>query len=358
MVASAHAQEQAPAVVTQVVDGDTLDARLQDGRVIRVRLIGIDAPRALEPGAPAECGGPQAREELERLVQGREVILTNDASQGFVDAVGRALLYVDRASDGLDAGEQMLRRGRATVLVGDRAFARLPVYRRAQGAARNRRAGAWEACEGNFHLNPEEQARDDRRELLRSAVRFMRGYYAAVSARRFRAAWRRLAPTLRRQFGPFRSWRAGYRRSSRTTVVLSRARLSRARAVVLVRLRSRDRDVCSNRVVRQRFRTSWTLVRRGRSWRAVRVVARKTGGGRVRIRKSQCPRPKPPSPGGGREPGGPDCQGYSPCLTPGADVDCAGGSGNGPRYVRGPVSVRGSDPYGLDSDGDGVGCES
>lgn len=195
MVASAHAQEQAPAVVTQVVDGDTLDARLQDGRVIRVRLIGIDAPRALEPGAPAECGGPQAREELERLVQGREVILTNDASQGFVDAVGRALLYVDRASDGLDAGEQMLRRGRATVLVGDRAFARLPVYRRAQGAARNRRAGAWEACEGNFHLNPEEQARDDRRELLRSAVRFMRGYYAAVSARRFRAAWRRLVVT-------------------------------------------------------------------------------------------------------------------------------------------------------------------
>jgi len=53
-----------------------------------------------------------------------------------------------------------------------------------------------------------------------------------------------------------------------------------------------------------------------------------------------------------------DCQGYSPCLPPGPDVDCAGGSGDGPRYVQGPVSVSGSDPYGLDSDGDGVGCES
>jgi hypothetical protein len=37
-------------------------------------------------------------------------------------------------------------------------------------------------------------------------------------------------------------------------------------------------------------------------------------------------------------------------------VDCAGGSGNGPRYV-GFVSVSGSDPYGLDADGDGYGCE-
>jgi hypothetical protein len=30
---------------------------------------------------------------------------------------------------------------------------------------------------------------------------------------------------------------------------------------------------------------------------------------------------------------------------------------NEPRYVNGPVYVNGSDPYGLDSDGDGVGCE-
>ena len=52
-----------------------------------------------------------------------------------------------------------------------------------------------------------------------------------------------------------------------------------------------------------------------------------------------------------------DCQGYGPCLPPGSDVDCAGGSGDGPRYVNGPVYVNGSDPYGLDSDGDGVGCE-
>jgi PASTA domain len=46
------------------------------------------------------------------------------------------------------------------------------------------------------------------------------------------------------------------------------------------------------------------------------------------------------------------------CLNPNAeDYDCAGGSGNGPLYVEGPISVSPPDPFGLDADGDGVGCE-
>jgi hypothetical protein len=63
--------------------------------------------------------------------------------------------------------------------------------------------------------------------------------------------------------------------------------------------------------------------------------------------------PKPPNGDGD----GDNCQGYSPCIPPGPDVDCEGGSGDGPRYVSGPVAVTGSDPYGLDGDGDGQGCE-
>jgi hypothetical protein len=61
-----------------------------------------------------------------------------------------------------------------------------------------------------------------------------------------------------------------------------------------------------------------------------------------------------PSSGGG---GGGSCTpGYSPCIPPGSDVDCQGGTGDGPRYIAGPVQVTGSDPYGLDGDGNGVGC--
>lgn len=45
------------------------------------------------------------------------------------------------------------------------------------------------------------------------------------------------------------------------------------------------------------------------------------------------------------------------CVPIASDVDCAGGEGNGPAYVEGPVYVIGSDIYGLDGNGDGVGCE-
>ncbi|PIL20440.1 hypothetical protein P775_09455 [Puniceibacterium antarcticum] len=45
------------------------------------------------------------------------------------------------------------------------------------------------------------------------------------------------------------------------------------------------------------------------------------------------------------------------CVPIASDVDCAGGNGNGPAYVTGPVIVVGSDIYGLDRDGDGIACE-
>jgi len=67
----------------------------------------------------------------------------------------------------------------------------------------------------------------------------------------------------------------------------------------------------------------------------------------------------PPAPVARPVPGtNPGCDpNYSGCVPIASDVDCAGGSGNGPAYVRGPVQVIGRDIYGLDADHDGVGCE-
>lgn len=66
------------------------------------------------------------------------------------------------------------------------------------------------------------------------------------------------------------------------------------------------------------------------------------------------PPPPPPAP----EPAS-DCNSnYADVCVPNAsDVDCAGGSGNGPAYVSGPLRVVGSDPYDLDRDGDGIACD-
>ena len=51
--------------------------------------------------------------------------------------------------------------------------------------------------------------------------------------------------------------------------------------------------------------------------------------------------------------------GYSPAVSPGryGDYDCLGGPGDGPNYIRGPVQVGAYDPYDLDRDNDGIGCE-
>jgi endonuclease YncB( thermonuclease family) len=58
-------------------------------------------------------------------------------------------------------------------------------------------------------------------------------------------------------------------------------------------------------------------------------------------------RPSPTPPGNG---GGSCAPGYSPCLAITDDLDCAD--------VPGPVTVTGQDQYGLDRDGDGVGCDA
>jgi hypothetical protein len=48
---------------------------------------------------------------------------------------------------------------------------------------------------------------------------------------------------------------------------------------------------------------------------------------------------------------------YSGCVPIASDVDCAGGSGDGPAYVSGSINVIGSDIYDLDRDHDGIACE-
>lgn len=85
-----------PATVDRIVDGDTFVARRQ-GRPLRVRLIGIDAPESVQPDAPVECFGPQSARELKRLLTpGTRLIAAYQGSQQ-TDQFGRELwdVWVD-----------------------------------------------------------------------------------------------------------------------------------------------------------------------------------------------------------------------------------------------------------------------
>jgi micrococcal nuclease len=285
---AAAAQESLPATVSRVVDGDTIDAQLPDGSVLRVRLIGIDTP---EVGA---CGADRATAALEQLVLGRAVTLVPDPTQGAQDRFGRSLFYVDR-DDGLDAGRELLRTGWAEVLVVGNGFERVGRYRGAARQATRSGVGVHARCDGDFSRSRE----DELLERRLSAVAFVRRYYAHVSSRRFATAWAMLGRPVRRNLGSFGAWRSGHRRSLGASVRSARARLSGGRAVVSLRLVSRDRDACSGRVVRQRFSGRWVLAPRRESWVAVRSRMRKTGGGRVRLTRDECrpaPSPAPPVP--------------------------------------------------------------
>jgi hypothetical protein len=58
--------------------------------------------------------------------------------------------------------------------------------------------------------------------------------------------------------------------------------------------------------------------------------------------------------GSGCDPSYPDV-----CLqSEASDYDCEGGEGDGPRYVSGPIRVESPDPFDLDRDGDGTGCDA
>lgn len=131
----------ANAVVLRVVDGDTFEARI-DGAVEDVRLIGVDTPETVKPGAPVECFGPAASRFAHRALEGRRVRLVFGAERR--DAYGRLLAYAHRGGRMFNA--ELLRRGLARTLTippNDRYAERFAgLQRRAARAGR----GLWSAC--------------------------------------------------------------------------------------------------------------------------------------------------------------------------------------------------------------------
>ncbi len=92
-----------------------------------------------------------------------------------------------------------------------------------------------------------------------------------------------------------------------------------------------------------------------RTYEAVMVDGKETGRRVVGEKVLREPTPRLVALGTRRSECDPNYSG--PCVPIASDVDCEGGTGDGPAYVRGPVTVVGTDKYGLDGNNDGVGCE-
>jgi len=125
-------------VVTRVVDGDTLRARIGTSTE-RVRLIGIDAPER------GQCYSTRATALLRVLALGRVVRLLGDSTQQARDRFGRLLAYV-ALPGGDDAGLVLLERGAAVVFETRPPFMRRDEYAEAEAQATRRAAGLHGAC--------------------------------------------------------------------------------------------------------------------------------------------------------------------------------------------------------------------
>jgi micrococcal nuclease len=131
----------AMAVVTRVVDGDTLEVRIAD-QVEDVRLIGVDTPETVKPGAPVQCFGPRASHFTKRRLEGRRVRLAFGVERR--DVYGRLLAYL--YLDSRFFNPSLVRRGLARTLTippNDRFAPRL---RRLELAAARAGRGLWGAC--------------------------------------------------------------------------------------------------------------------------------------------------------------------------------------------------------------------
>jgi micrococcal nuclease len=131
----------AGALVTRVVDGDTIEVWL-DGREEDVRYIGVDTPETVKPGEPVQCFGPQASSFNHRLVEGKRVRLVFD--EELRDVYGRLLAYVYLGKRFVSA--ELVRRGLARTLTippNDNFAGRL---KRLEIAASRQGRGLWGAC--------------------------------------------------------------------------------------------------------------------------------------------------------------------------------------------------------------------
>lgn len=153
---SADAPPAGAAVVTRVVDGDTLHVRLA-GRTERVRLIGIDTPESVKPRTPVECFAKEAAAHTAELVPpGSPVRLVRDIEAR--DRYGRLLAYVYRPSDGLFVNLALARDGFAGPLTIPPNVAHAEEFAAAAGQARQSRRGLWAACGGPHEHGAEHEA--------------------------------------------------------------------------------------------------------------------------------------------------------------------------------------------------------
>jgi micrococcal nuclease len=145
-VGAADTPPRVPAVVTRVIDGDTIQVRLVNRRIVTVRYIGMNAP---ESTRQQECYGKQASAVNKSLVMTYTVAVSNtvwlekDVSE--TDRYGRLLRYV-YLPDGRMVNEVLVEMGYAQAATYPPDVKYQERFIAAQRVAIENGAGLWTGC--------------------------------------------------------------------------------------------------------------------------------------------------------------------------------------------------------------------
>jgi micrococcal nuclease len=129
--------------VTNVIDGDTLDIDIPDGRYehTRIRLLGIDTPETDGQQSGVMYFGPEAAEFTQKLALGKSVTVYLDSPNPTRGKYGRLLAYV-KLPDGNFLNEVLIKQGYAYA---DSRFNHsfYNKYRQLQSRAKSSQKGLW-----------------------------------------------------------------------------------------------------------------------------------------------------------------------------------------------------------------------
>jgi micrococcal nuclease len=168
------------AVVSRIVDGDTLELRgkpggtlLPTGGVTSVRLLEIDTPETKHPSEPRQCYGAEATERLTKLAPpGHPVWVLAD--QELLDPYDRHLLYLWTLKGGqpIFVNEALVAGGYAAAVLYEPNDLYIEKMRRAERQARAASLGMWGECSslGEPLVAEPKSARSNSRPAMGAAV--------------------------------------------------------------------------------------------------------------------------------------------------------------------------------------------
>lgn len=130
-----------PALVTRVIDGDTIEVRVGN-RLVDVRLIGMDTPESVHPTVADECFGAAAARYARTILENQEVVLTFDVERR--DLYDRTLAYVWIDDELFNA--EIVRAGYAQSYTVPPNVLHAEEILHAQREARRSNVGLWNKC--------------------------------------------------------------------------------------------------------------------------------------------------------------------------------------------------------------------